>query len=101
MFPTSWEKKKTLASLLLERYCVGFLMGLKCSSEKSELSNFKCKKLGRRPKNWVPEVKTCITACTSNESLVPKVDGIRVFGFVIYANKSNNITIQRITKKTQ
>lgn len=77
------------------------LMGLKCSTKKSELLIFKYKKPGRRPKDWVPEVETCIRIHTRDGSLIPKVEAIRVLGFVVEANGSNKRTIQRITNKTE
>lgn len=77
------------------------LMGLKCSSKKSEMLIFKSKKPGRRPKDWVPEVAPCITIHARDGSLIPKVEAIRVLGLIIEATGSNNRTIQRITKKTE
>ena len=84
----------------LTEECLG-LMGLKCSTKKSELLIFKSRKLGRRPKDWVPEVEPCITLNTRDGLLIPKVEAIRVLGLVLEANGSNNITIQRITKRTE
>lgn len=71
--------------------------GLRCSPQKSELLILPPP--GRYRKRAAEEAEKNIVLRTGDGTVIPKVQSIRVLGMHVEANRSNSITIDRMTTK--
>lgn len=74
-------------------------MGLRCSSEKSELLIYHPPRRGRPSKDWRRPSPPCIDLHDSDGNRIPTVDKIRILGLIIQSNGSNLVMLESITYK--